>query len=80
MAATITKEDALNEARDVLRKARRSSVPILVVISGKAPYSTRSTVELIAKWMAPGMPFVGLYNENCPVGDIADDILHAMVF
>lgn len=76
---TITNEDALNDAREVLKKAKRHHKSrVMVVISGGNPHCVRATPEQVEKWTQPGMPFVGIYDQTCPVGDIQSDILYAM--
>lgn len=75
----ITPLDALNEAREALRKAKKSGDPVMVYISGGVPHSTRATKLIIEKWARPGMGLVvGFYDGRCPVGDIAADIVYAM--
>lgn len=75
----ITPQDALNEAQEALRKAKKSGDQVMVYISGGVPHSTRATKLIIEKWTQPGMsPVVGFYDGRCPVGDIAADIVYSM--
>lgn len=75
----ITADEALTYAREVLRKCRTSSNRYLVFIINGLPHITRDNSTVTDRWERTGQPYlVGQYNKHCPVGDIADDILHAM--